>query len=116
MDEGVRYLDGTLANEGGQEISEDCTNVLSDIDYTNACRPVDERPRIGFFDAAGKILDIRDYSNTDANNVSFNLHSVSQDRVTVIACEDGLVGMIIYYDSMGDGQIAVDFNGEGPYG
>jgi hypothetical protein len=33
----------------------------------------------------------------------------------VIACEDGLVGAIVYYDVMGDGKLAVDFKGTGPY-
>lgn len=112
MDEAVRYLDGTLTNLDGNEIpDEDCTDVLSDIDYNGACRPVDERPRVAFFDQGGNVLDIRDYSNTDANNVIFNLHSFDGSRATVIACEDGLVGMIVYYDAMGDGTIAVDLNG-----
>jgi hypothetical protein len=111
MEEGVRYLDGTLANEGQEIGSEDCTDVLSPVDYEGACRPVDERPRVAFFDSAGDVLDIRDYTNTVANNVVFNLHSVTEDRVTVIACEDGLVGMIVYYDSMGDGQVAAELDG-----
>jgi hypothetical protein len=111
MSEGQRYLGGSINTAGGQEIQdEDCTDVLSDIDYTNACRPVDERPRVAFFDVDGEVLDIRDYTNTDATNVVFNLHSVSENRVTVIACEDGLVGMIVYYDSMGDGQVAAELN------
>ena len=117
MSEGTRYLDGTLYTGDGNEVKdEDCTDVGTGVDYSNACRPVDERPRVGFFDASGNVLDIRDYTNTSANNVIFNLHSVSEDRVTVIACENGLVGMIVYYDSMGDGQIAHDFNGNGPFG
>lgn len=112
MDEAERYLDGTPTTFEGNEIpDEDCTDVLSDIDYEGACRPVDERPRVAFFDGAGKVLDIRDYTNTDANNVNFNLHAFDGQRATVIACEDGQVGMIVYYDAMGSGQIAVDFNG-----
>jgi hypothetical protein len=71
---------------------------------------VDERPRIGFFDGNGQIIDIRDYSNTQANSVVFNLHSVSEDRVTVIACEGGLVGMIVYYDALYGGQIAAELD------
>jgi hypothetical protein len=116
MEEGVRYLDGSLYTGGGNEVTEeDCTNVMSPIDYEGACRPVDERPRVGYFDEKGNILDIRDYSNTAATNVNFNLHSFNGSRATVIACEDGLVGMIVYYDSMGNGQLAVDFKGTGPY-
>lgn len=117
MDEGERYLDGSLwlGQEGNEIPDEDCTDVLSDIDYDGACRPVDERPRIGFFDSLGRVIDIRDYTNTNANGVTFNLHSVTDDRVTVLACEDGLVGLVIYYDTMGSGQIAVDFNGTGPF-
>lgn len=116
MDEGQRYLDGTPTGQSGGEISEeDCTDVLSDIDYEGACRPVDERPRVGFFDEAGNVLDIRDYTHTNANNVVFNLHSVEEDRVAVIACEDGLVGMIVYYQALYGGQVAVDFEGVGPF-
>ena len=116
MEEGARYLNGSLYTGGGNEVTdEDCTNVLSPIDYEGACRPVDERPRVGYFDEKGNILDIRDYTNTAATNVNFNLHSFNGSRATVIACEDGLVGMIVYYDSMGNGQLAVDFKGTGPY-
>lgn len=115
MPEGVRYLDGSLYTGGGMEITEeDCTDVLSPIDYAGACRDVDERPRIAFFDAAGNVLDIRDYTNTDATNVVFNLHSFDSERATVIACEDGLVGMVVYYDGLYGGEVAVDFNGTGP--
>jgi hypothetical protein len=119
MNEAERYLDGTPTPYfGGTEKEipeEDCTNVLSSIDYDGACRPVDERPRVGFFDGQGNVLDIRDYTHTDATSVNFNLHSFSGSRATVIACEDGLVGMIVYYDAMGKGQLAVDFKGAGPY-
>lgn len=116
MDEGQRYLDGTPYTGGGAEISEeDCTNVLSPIDYEGACRPVDERPRVAFFDGGGNVLDIRDYTHTEGNNVNFNLHGFNGSRATVIACEDGLVGMIVYYDALGDGKVSVDFKGTGPY-
>ena len=117
MNEGERYLDGSLYTGGGMEITEEnCIDVRSPIDYTGACRDVDERPRVAFFDAAGNVLDIRDYSNTSANNVVFNLHSFDGERVTMIACEDGLLGMIVYYDALYGGQVAVDFNGTGLYG
>lgn len=115
MEEGMRYLDGSLYTGEGMEITEeDCTDVLSPIDYVGACRDVDERPRVAFFDNAGNVLDIRDYSNTNANNVVFNLHSFDGERATVIACEDGLVGMVVYYDALYGGQVAVDFSGIGP--
>jgi hypothetical protein len=116
MAEGQRYLDGSVYTGGGMEVSEeDCTDVLSPIDYEGACRSVDERPRVAFFDGSGNVLDIRDYTHTEANNVNFNLHGFNGSRATVIACEDDLVGMIIYYDAMGDGKVSVDFNGTGPY-
>ncbi|CAN5755350.1 hypothetical protein BH23ACT4_BH23ACT4_03010 [soil metagenome] len=116
MAEGQRYLDGTPYTGGGMEISdEDCTDVLSPIDYEGACRSVDERPRVAYFDGSGNVLDIRDYTHTEANNVNFNLHGFNGSRATVIACEDGLVGMIVYYDAMGDGKVSVDFKGTGPY-
>lgn len=116
MAEGQHYLDGTPYTGGGMEISEeDCTNVLSPIDYEGACRSVDERPRVAFFDGNGQVLDIRDYTHTEANNVNFNLHGFNGSRATVIACEDGLVGMIVYYDALGDGKVSVDFKGTGPY-
>jgi hypothetical protein len=116
MAEGQRYLDGTPYTGGGMEISdEDCTNVLSPIDYEGACRSVDERPRVAYFDGSGQVLDIRDYTHTEGNNVNFNLHGFDGSRATVIACEDGLVGMIVYYDAMGDGKLSVDFKGTGPY-
>jgi hypothetical protein len=120
MEEAERYLDGTPTPYYGTNFKEipeeDCTDVRSDIDYANACVGVDQRPRVAFFDADGNVLDIRDYSNTVANNVIFNLHSFDGTRATVIACEDGLVGMLVYYDALYDGQIAVDFNGTGPFG
>lgn len=114
MDEGERYLDGSPYSGGGREINEEnCTDILSPIDYTGACRDVDERPRIAFFDIAGNVLDIRDYSNTKADNVVFNLHSFDGERATVIACEGGLVGMVVYYDALYGGHVAVDYNGTG---
>lgn len=120
MSEAERYLDGTPTPYYGtnaKEIpEEDCTDVRSPIDYSNACRPVDERPRVGFFDGDGNVLDIRDYSNTVATNVIFNLHAFDGTTATVLACEDGQVGMIVYYDAMYDGQLAVDFAGTGPFG
>lgn len=116
MDESVRFLNGSSTGQSGEELhDEECTDVLSSIDYEGACRPVDERPRVAFFDNQGRVLDIRDYTNTEANNVNFNLHSFSGSRATVIACEDSLVAMIVYYDAMGGGKIAVDFKGTGPY-
>jgi hypothetical protein len=119
MEEAERYLDGSPTPYFGtnaKEIpEEDCLDVRSDIDYSGACRPVDERPRVGFFDGEGDVLDIRDYSNTDATNVIFNLFDFVGTRATVIACEDGLVATIVYYDALGPGQLAVDFNGTGPH-
>ncbi len=44
-----RHLDGTVANEGGTENSEDCIDGLWPVDYQGVCRPVHERARIGFF-------------------------------------------------------------------
>lgn len=115
MEEAERYLDGTPTPYFGTNFKEipeeDCTDVRTEIDYSAACRDVDERPRVGFFDSAGNVLDIRDYSNTVANGVIFNLHSFDGTTATVLACEDGLVGMIVYYTAMGDGQLAVEVNG-----
>lgn len=113
MDEAVRYLDGSpvVGNDGNEIQDEDCTDVLSPINYEGACRPEDERPRVAFFDGLGNVLDIRDYSNTEANNVVFNLHSFDGSRATVLGCENGLVGMIVYYDAMGSGQLAVELEG-----
>jgi hypothetical protein len=116
MDEAERYLDGTPYTGGQKEITDEaCSSVLSSIDYEGACRSVDERPRIAFFDGSGNVLDIRDYTHTEANSVNFNLHGFNGSRATVIACEDGLVAMIVYYDAMGDGKVSVDFKGTGPY-
>lgn len=119
MNEAERYLDGTPTPYFGtnaKEIpEEDCTDVRSEIDYEGACRPVDERPRVGFFDGQGNVLDIRDYTHTEATSVNFNLHSFNGSRATVIACEDGLVGLLVYYDAMGKGKLGVDFKGTGPY-
>jgi hypothetical protein len=119
MDEGQRFYDGTLVepSQGSEITSESCSGEsLSNVDYDTACNGVvDNRPRIGFFDEKGQILDIRDYSNTKANNVIFSLFSFNGSRATVIACEDGVVGMVVYYDTLGDGQMGVDFNGVGPY-
>lgn len=119
MEEAERFYDGSLVepSQGSEITSEDCSGAaLSPIDYDTACiGVVDERPRVGFFDEQGRILDIRDYSNTDTSTVIFRLFSFNGSRATVIACEDGLVGMVVYYDKLGDGQLGVDFKGSGPF-
>lgn len=119
MEEAERFYDGTIVDppQGNEITSEDCSGAaLSPIDYDDACvGAVDERPRVAFFDSKGQVLDIRDYTNTSAGSVIFRLFSFTSSRATVIACENNLVGMVVYYDKLGTGQIAVDFKGTGPY-
>jgi len=121
MDEGVRYLDGSLTGKVGGEIpEEDCqSGILSpDIDYTEVYEGPDERPRIGFFGADGQILDIRDYTNTELQNPG-KFRLISFDETTAIIgfypTQNNQAAISFYYWSLGDGQIAVDFNGTGPF-
>jgi len=121
MDEAVRYLDGTLTGYSGGEITEeDCqTGILSpDVDYTEVYEGPDERPRIGFFSGSGEILDIRDYTNTELQNPG-KFRLISFDGTTAIIGfyppQTNQAAISFYYWAMGDGQLAVDFNGTGPF-
>jgi hypothetical protein len=121
MDEGVRYLDGSLTGKVGGEIpEEDCqAGILSpDVDYTEVYEGPDERPRIGFFGPDGQILDIRDYTNTTLQNPG-KFRLISFDGTTAIIgfypVQNNQAAITFYYWSMGDGQIAVDFEGTGPF-
>lgn len=117
MDEAERYYDGSPYPGPEQEIiDEDCQTVAvsSGVDYDEEYFGPDQRPRVGFFNSDDQILDIRDYTNTTAN-VIFRLFSFDGTRATVVAYENGLAAMIVYYDALGSGQLAVDFNGIGPF-
>lgn len=124
MSEGVRYYDGELANEGGQELSDpnkasECHDILSSkIDYDAVNNGPDERPRIGFFNGAGQIVDIRDYSNTTLGSPGkFKLLSASTKEAVVgfYPAQNNKAAITFYYTAMGSGQLGVDFNGTGPY-
>ncbi len=124
MDEGVRYYDGELANEGGAELQDpnkasECTDILSkNIDYTIPNNGPDERPRIGFFNSQGQVVDIRDYSNTALGSPGkFKLMSFNGKEAIVgfYPAQNDLPAVSFYYTAFGSGQIAVDFNGTGPY-
>ncbi len=124
MSEGVRYYDGELANEGGNELSDpnkasECYDILSDdIDYEAVNTGADERPRIGFFNGAGQIIDIRDYSNTALSSPGkFKLLAWDGNEAVVgfYPAQNNKAAVTFYYTAMGSGQLAVDFNGTGPY-
>ncbi len=106
MAEGQRYYDGSPSLPGDSRELGDCP--FPDEPYEEWDGP-DERPRVGFFNSDGEVLDIRDYRNTVTDTVKFRLFSVTDSRVTVVAYEADLPIVVVYYDALGSGQIAVDF-------
>lgn len=121
MDEGVRYYDGSIANEGGAEISEDCQQTsLDDFDY-DAYVPVGAQDiRVGLFRADGEIGDIRDFTDVDVAVDSagdpmghFEFVGLKDGRVTIVFIleQNQKVSHVFYYDVMNTGRIAVEVDG-----
>lgn len=124
MDEGVRYFDGSPANEGGAEISEDClasAQGLFDFDYDAYVPHGPDDIRVGLFHADGNIADIRDFTKLTVHNIQGTNTPVG--HFEFIGIKDGLVRLgfvyhqtqkvshVIYYQVKNDGQIAVEVNG-----
>jgi len=110
MNEAVRYLDGSLANSPGNELTdEDCQPQAEP--YVPYAGP-DERPRVGFWsDNYAKPLDIRDYTNTVAlADIKFHLLEWTDEEAIVGAYLDStdLPVFFIYYTGMNGGLISVE--------
>lgn len=116
MDEGVRYYDGTPANEGGAEISEDCQMAALEpgFDYDAYQPHGPDDIRVGLFRADGEISDIRDFTQVDVR-VPGHFEFVSLEggraQIVFILGASGKVSHVFYYDTLADGRIAVEVNG-----
>lgn len=126
MEEGQRYYDGSVANEGGQEISEPCQSTALDPDFDyEAYVPTEAQDiRVGLFRADGEIADIRDFTQAEiAVDPSgepmghFEFVSLIDGRVTIVFIlhDNQKVSHVFYYDVLGDapytGRLAVEVNG-----
>lgn len=123
MAEAQRYLDGTIANSPGNELQdEDCFDGKANIDAQGICDAnpgLDERPRVAFFDTHDRVLDIRDYTNTDSEESRFILADYQPGvEATVLACDTvtGEAAITFTYTAFGSGSVYADFNGTGPFG
>lgn len=115
MEEGERYYDGTVANEGQEITSEDCQAVAldPDFDYASYVPTGPDEIRIGILTPGGEIADIRDFTNVliDENVGHFEYIGFEDGRVSVVFILNGLVSHAIYYDEMNGGEIVVEVDG-----
>ena len=100
MTEGVRYFDGTLAPQGTQQtVHVNFSNDIVDQSY-EAFTGSDQRPTLRFV-GGGDVLEVRDYKKTVVENgIKFRQVSASDSRVTVVAYENDLPVIVVYYDSL----------------
>jgi hypothetical protein len=100
MTEGVRYFDGTLAPSGTQQtVHVSFSNDIVDQAY-EPFTGADQRPTIKFV-SGGDLLEVRDYKKTIVENgIKFRQVSASGSRVTVVAYENDLPVIVVYYDSI----------------
>lgn len=80
-----------------------CKTLVSQ-DYVAYTGP-DERPVIQFWTPGNpEPLETRDYRNTVVGNgIKFRLFSATSQRVTVVAYENNLPVIVVYYDALGEG-------------
>jgi hypothetical protein len=100
MNEGSRYFDGTLAPSGTQQTTHvSFGEEIVDVKYEEFAGD-DQRPTIKFV-SGGDLLEVRDYKKTRVENgIKFRQVSASGSRVTVVAYENNLPVVVIYYDSI----------------
>jgi hypothetical protein len=61
----------------------------------------DERPTIRYVGGDGSLLEVRDYKSTAAGQgIKFRQVAASSNRVTVVAYENNLPVIVVYYDSL----------------
>jgi hypothetical protein len=119
MDEGERYYNGQPTPPGTSQVP-DFECPVSTQSYETSNIP-DQRPVVVFW-SNGQALEIRDYrSIVPGPGVTFEVvdvitqpfqvtgaasgtHTVNS-RVTVLARENGVPVVVIYYDALGSGQV-----------
>jgi hypothetical protein len=119
MAEGERYYDGSPT--GGIQQVPDFECPVTDQTYEATNAP-DEDPLVVFWNAAGQAVEIRDYRGVvPGPGVTFQVmevitqpfqvtssasgtHTVN-GRVTVLARENGVPVVVVYYDAIGRGTI-----------
>jgi hypothetical protein len=117
MSEAVRYFDGSLNNEPGNEISsEDCqASALDDFDYDGYEPQGPDAIRVGLFRGDGEVGDIRDFTKfTPQVPGHFEFISLKEGRVTLVFVlgASNKVSHVFYYDALNSGRIAVEVNGK----
>jgi hypothetical protein len=115
MKEGVRYYDGSPANEGQEISSEDCqSTALDDFDYEGYQPQGEDAIRVGLFRGDGEIGDIRDFRGfTPKVPGHFEFISLENGRATLVFIlgATNKVSHVFYYDAINSGRIAVEVNG-----
>jgi hypothetical protein len=117
MSEAVRYFDGSLNNEPGNEISsEDCqASALDDFDYDGYEPQGPDAIRVGLFRGDGEVGDIRDFTKFAPQVPGhFEFISLKEGRVTLVFVlgASNKVSHVFYYDALNSGRIAVEVNGK----
>ncbi len=123
MEEGERYFDGTIADEGRREIQDpneasDCaleaSLLVPGFDYDTYVPHGEDEIRVGLFRADGEIADIRDFTDLAYTNPGhFEFVSFDGNLVQIVFVPDqtGKATHAIYYRTMNDGRMAVEVNG-----
>ena len=101
MEEGVRFFDGSLTNAGTtQAYHVSFCDTIVDQDYVEFTGP-DQRPTIRYLGSDGALLEVRDYKPTAAGpGIKFRQVAATANRVTVVAYENNLPVIVVYYDSL----------------
>jgi hypothetical protein len=107
METDIRWWpDGRPANEQGTICRDLPSEPYEELD------PADNRklPLIRFRAADGSVLETRDYATRpqlDPGNTQ-RVVSVTPERVTAVAYQDGIPIVSVYYEPMGNGQVTCD--------
>lgn len=119
MDEGQRFYDGSLVipSQGAEITSEDCqsTALEPDFDYDAYVPHGADQIRVGLFRSDGAISDVRDFTQLQLNvGGHFEFVSLEDGRAQIVFILDATnkVSHVFYYDTMADGRIAVEVNGQ----
>jgi hypothetical protein len=101
MDEGVRFFDGSLTSAGTRQAYHvSFCDTIVDQAYEEFTGP-DERPTIRYIGTDGALLEVRDYKTTVAGQgVKFRQVLATPNRVTVVAYENDLPVIVVYYESL----------------
>lgn len=106
MDEGQRHYDGTPNPNAPQQLPQtECPSRPTGYESST----VSQLPRVVFW-SGNEALEIRDYREVNAGpGVTFELlPTQAGGRIPVLARENGVPALVVYYDPLGSGLVTAD--------